>query len=203
MNLGGVGPGRSTPPHTLTPMFPVGGTSWMLLGAAASGLFCLLVGLAVGRRMGPVAGFAWGGLLWSIAVIGLVTLLPTVDHPGIIPADRHQTSCSWDIGGPSPGGFWIFGGGQQLLNALLFVPAGLLMTVAVARWRAAKVLVPLGFLLLAAYSLGIEETQLHVARIGRACDVTDIIDNVSGAAVGVLLGVLLLPLLRPWRARSR
>jgi hypothetical protein len=181
-------------------MVPIGGTSWMLLGAAASGLCCVVVALGVGRRMGPVAGLAWGGLLWSVVVIGLVTLLPPVNHPGIVPADQHQTSCSWDIGGPSPGGFWIFGGGQQLLNALLFVPAGLVMTVAFSRWRAARVLVPLGFLLLAALSLGIEEIQLHVARIDRACDVTDIIDNVSGAGIGILLGLMVLPVLRPWRS---
>src|SRR3954449_4526567 len=184
-------------------MVPIGGTTWMLLGAAASGLLCVAIALAVGRRMGPVAGLAGGGLIWSLTVIGLVTLLPPIDNPGIIPADQHATSCSWDIGGPSPGGFWIFGGGQQLLNALLFVPAGFLMTVAFARWRAGRVLVPLGFLLLAMYSLAIEETQLHVARIDRACDVTDIIDNVTGAAVGVVLGLLLLPVLRPWRGRGR
>jgi glycopeptide antibiotics resistance protein len=184
-------------------MVPIGGTSWMLLLAAVAGCVCLVVALAVGRRMGPVAGAGWGGLLWSLVVIGLVTLLPPVNHPGIVPASQHQTSCSWDIGGPSPGGFWIFGGGQQLLNALLFVPAGLLMTVAFSRWRAGRVLVPTGLLLLAAYSLGIEEIQLHVARIDRACDVTDIIDNVTGAAIGVGLGVVLLPLTRPWRARSR
>ena len=64
-------------------------------------------------------------------------------------------------------------------------------------------LVPFGLATLAAYSLAIEETQLHVARIDRACDVTDIIDNVSGAAIGVALGLLLLPLTRPWRARHR
>jgi hypothetical protein len=183
-------------------MVPIGGTSWMLLLAAVAGCVCLVVALAVGRRMGPVAGAAWGGLLWSLVVIGLVTLLPPVNHPGIVPASRHQTSCSWDIGGPSPGGFWIFGGGQQLLNALLFVPAGLLMTVAFSRWRAGRVLVPIGFLLLAAYSLGIEEIQLHVARIDRACDVTDIIDNVAGAGIGVLIGLFLLPALRPWRGRG-
>ncbi len=34
----------------------------------------------------------------------------------------------------------------------------------------------------------IELTQLALARIDRACDVTDIIDNVTGAAVGVLVG---------------
>jgi hypothetical protein len=183
-------------------MVPIGGTSWMLLLAAVAGCVCLVVALAVGRRMGPVAGAAWGGLLWSLVVIGLVTLLPPVNHPGIVPASLHQTSCSWDIGGPSPGGFWIFGGGQQLLNALLFVPAGLLMTVAFSRWRAGRVLVPIGFLLLAAYSLGIEEIQLHVARIDRACDVTDIIDNVAGAGIGVLIGLFLLPALRPWRGRG-
>jgi hypothetical protein len=183
-------------------MVPIGGTSWMLLLAVVAGCACLVVAVAVGRRMGPVAGAAWGGLLWSLVVIGLVTLLPPVDHPGIVPASQHQTSCSWDIGGPSPGGFWIFGGGQQLLNALLFVPAGLLMTVAFSRWRAGRVWVPIGFLLLAAYSLGIEEVQLHVARIDRACDVTDIIDNVAGAGLGVLAGVFLLPVLRPWRGRG-
>src|SRR5207342_714691 len=184
-------------------MVPIGGVGWMLMLAAAAALVCLVVALAVGRRMGPVAGLAWGGLLWSVSVIGIVTLVPAQDGLGYIPADQHATSCSWDIGGPSPGGFWIFGGGQQLLNALLFVPAGFLMTVAFARWRAGWLLVPIGFVLLAAYSLGIEETQLQVARIDRACDVTDIIDNVTGAAAGVVLALLLLPAVRPWRARSR
>jgi len=184
-------------------MFSIGGTGWMLLFASVAGLLCLVVGLAVGRRLGPMAGFAWFGLLWSVAVIGIVTLIPAQNGLGYVPADQHATSCSWDIGGPSPGGFWIFGGGQQLLNALLFVPAGFLMTVAFSRWRAGWVLVPLGFVLLAAYSLGIEETQLQVARIDRACDVTDIIDNVTGAAAGVALALVLLPAVRPWRARSR
>jgi hypothetical protein len=151
-----------------------------------------------------VAGFAWFGLLWSLAVIAIVTLVPAQNGLGYVPADQHATSCSWDIGGPSPDGFWIFGGGQQLLNTLLFVPAGVFLVLVFARWRAGWVLVPLGLVLLATYSLAIEYTQLHVARIDRACDVTDIIDNVTGAALGVGLGLLLLPLVRPWRAkRSR
>ena len=184
-------------------MVSIGGTGWMLLFAAVAGLLCLVIGLAVGRRMGPVAGVAWFGLLWGIAVIGVVTLVPAQNGLGYIPADQHATSCSWDIGGPAPGGFWIFGGGQQLLNALLFVPAGFFLVLAFGRWRSGRVLVPLGLVALAAYSLAIEEIQLHVARIDRACDVTDILDNVSGAALGVLLGLLLLPVLRPWRAKGR
>ena len=135
-------------------------------------------------------------------MIGIVTLIPAQNGLGYIPAEDHATSCSWDIGGPSPDGFWIFGGGQQLLNTLLFVPAGIFLVLALARWRAGWVLIPLGLAALAAYSLGIEETQLHVARIDRACDVTDIIDNVTGAVVGVAFGLALLPLARPWRAKK-
>ncbi|HEY2877901.1 VanZ family protein [Nocardioides sp.] len=182
-------------------MVSIGGTGWMLLFAAVAGLFALVIGLGIGRRMGVVAGVAWFGLLWSIAVIAIVTLVPAQNGLGYIPAREHATSCSWDIGGPAPGGFWIFGGGQQLLNTLLFVPAGLFLVLAFGRWRSGWLLVPLGLVALAAYSLGIEETQLHVARIDRACDVTDIIDNVSGAALGVAIGLALLPLARPWRAR--
>ena len=62
-------------------------------------------------------------------------------------------------------------------------------------------LVPLGLVLLAAYSVGIEWTQLELARIDRACDVTDVIDNVTGAVIGVGVGLVLALVLRPWRGR--
>ena len=191
------------PGHSLVGMVSIGGTGWMLLFAAVAGVFAAVIGLAVGRRAGVVAGVAWFGLLWSIAVIAIVTLVPAQNGLGYIPADEHATSCSWDIGGPAPGGFWILGGGQQLLNTLLFVPAGIFLVLAFGRWRLGWVLVPLGLAALAAYSLGIEEIQLHVARIDRACDVTDIIDNVTGALLGVGIGVVLALVLRPWRERGR
>ena len=91
--------------------------------------------------------------------------------------------------------------GQRALNTALFVPAGALLVVAAARWRAARWTVPVGLVLLAAYSAGIEYTQLELARIDRACDVTDFIDNVTGAALGVLLGLVLALVFRPWRRR--
>ena len=121
----GRSPGASPP--SLVAMVSIGGTGWMLLFAAVAGP------VRPGRRAGGRApdgcrwpGVAWFGLLWSIAVIAIVTLVPAQNGLGYIPADQHATSCSWDIGGPAPGGFWIFGGGQQLLNTLLFVPAGAL-----------------------------------------------------------------------------
>ena len=60
-------------------------------------------------------------------------------------------------------------------------------------------LAPLGIVALGLYSLFIETAQLAAARIGRACDVTDMVDNVAGAVLGGLLGVLLALLLQPWR----
>nr|WP_246391535.1 VanZ family protein [Nocardioides soli] len=90
-----------------------------------------------------------------------------------------------------------------MLNTLIFVPAGALLVLAVARWRAAWVLVPLGLAGLAAYSVAIEGTQLALARIDRACDVTDVVDNVTGAALGVGIGIVLALVLRPWRYRRR
>ena len=175
----------------------------MLLGAAASGLVCLFLAVLLRPRVGPVSAFAVAGLCWSLAVIALVTLLPAEGAPGVVPAEGRLTTCSWDIGGPAPEGFWIFQSGQRLLNTVLFVPSGALLVLAAARWRAGWVLVPVGLVGLAAYSAAIEKTQLELARIDRACDVTDIIDNVTGALLGVGLGVVLALVFRPWRQRAR
>nr|WP_246416361.1 VanZ family protein [Nocardioides luti] len=173
----------------------------MLVGAALTGLLCGLLGLALRRTFGPVTAFALAGLAWSVLVIACVTLIPANGAPGIVSAEGRLATCSFDIGGPAPDGFWIFESGQRLLNTVLFVPSGALLVLAAARWRAAWVTVPLGLVGLAAYSAAIEKTQLELARIDRACDVTDIIDNVTGALVGVAIGLLLALVLRPWRHR--
>lgn len=174
----------------------------MLLGAVVSGVLSGLVALVLWRRLGPVGALAVAGLLWSVVVIALVTLIPAGGAPGVVSAEGRLETCSWDFGGPAPDGFWIFSGGQRLLNVAVFVPSGALLVVAASRWgRTALRTVPVGLALLAAYSVGIEWTQLELARIDRACDVTDIVDNIAGAGLGVLVGVVLAVVLRPWRAR--
>ena len=90
-----------------------------------------------------------------------------------------------------------------LLNVLLFVPAGIFLVLAVGRWWSGLVLAPVGLVALAAYSLAIELTQLQLARLDRACDVTDLVDNIVGAGIGFAIGLLLLPAVRPWRSRQR
>lgn len=175
----------------------------MLLGAVASGIVGVLLALALRGRFGWVTSLALVGLLWSLVVIALVTLLPADGAPGVVSAEGRLTTCSWDIGGPAPDGFWIFSGGQRLLNTAVFVPSGALLVIAASRWRSAWVTVPAGLVLLAAYSIGIEAVQLELARIDRACDVTDVIDNATGAAIGVAAGIMLAAVLRPWRDRGR
>jgi hypothetical protein len=184
---------------SVDPVFPVGGVEFMLLGAVVSAAACLALALVLQVRVGWFSGACVAGFAWSLVVIGLITLIPAEGAPGIVPAEGRLDTCSWDIGGPAPEGFWIFAGTQRLLNTLVFVPSGALLVLAAARWRAAWLIVPAGLAGLAAYSAAIEWTQLELARIDRACDVTDVIDNVTGAVVGVLLGLIGALVVRPWR----
>ena len=178
-----------------------GGVGSMVLGSLAAGAVLIPLAMLLGRRLGWVTGWSVAGLLWSLVVIGLVTLLPTTAEVGVVPAEGRLPTCSMDYGGPAPEGFWIFSGTQRTLNVVLFVPAGAFLVLAVARWRAGVVLAPLGLLGLAVGSVLIERAQLELARIDRACDITDVVDNVTGAVVGFGIGLLLALLLRPWRPR--
>jgi glycopeptide antibiotics resistance protein len=177
----------------------IGGTGVMLLGC----LVALAVFAALGRwlspRLGPVTAVAIAGFCWTVTCIGILTLIPARWGIGVVPLDEAQTTCSLDYGGPAPDGFWLLPGSQRLLNIAVFVPAGALWVLAVARWRTRWVLGPLGIVALALYSVLIELSQLAAARIGRACDVTDMVDNVTGAVLGGLVGVVLALVLRPWR----
>lgn len=184
-------------------MFPVGGVTAMLVGSVLAGLVCVALAAGVRRRTGWPWAVSLGLFVWSLVVLGLITLLPANGAPGIVLAEDRLDYCSWDIGGPAPDGFWIIAGGQRLLNTLVFVPSGVLLVLVAARWRrTAWVTVPIGFALLAGYSVLIELTQLALARLDRACDVTDMIDNITGAAIGILLGIPLALVLRPWRNRA-
>ncbi len=179
----------------------VGGTESMALYALLTGAVLLLVAWVLRRWLGWVTALAIAGFLWSVVVIGLVTLVPLDGIDLARSAEGRSPQCSFDYGGPAPDGFWIFGGTQRMLNTALFVPAGAFLVVALARWRGWWALVPFGLVALATYSVALEMAQLEVARIGRACDVTDMVDNATGALIGVGVGVALLPLLRPWRSR--
>jgi glycopeptide antibiotics resistance protein len=173
----------------------------MALGVLLAAGLAGLLALAVRPRLGTATAVAVAGLLWSLVAIALVTLVPTRPDVGVVPAETRSESCSWDYGGPSGTTFEVLGLDQRTLNVLLFVPAGVFLVLAAGRWWSGLVLAPLGLGLLAAYCLAIELTQLQLARLDRACDVTDVVDNVLGAGIGSVVGLLLLPVVRPWRGR--
>lgn len=175
----------------------------MLAGVAVVAVVCLLLGLVLRRWVPEVSAWAIAGFVGAVGCIGVLTLTPAYAVPSVIAAEARPETCSFDYGGPSPDGFWIVGGGQRLLNLAVFVPAGALLVLACARWRAAYVLVPLGLVGLVGYSVAIEWLQFEVARIDRACDVTDMVDNSLGAVIGVGIGLLLAAVIRPWRHRPR
>ena len=174
----------------------------MVLGALVAGGVAVVLALLTRRRLGTTSAVAVSGLLWSLVAIALVTLVPTRADIGIVPAESRSESCSWDYGGPSGAAFEVLGLDQRTLNVLLFVPAGMFLVLAVGRWWAGLLLAPIGLACLAAYSLLIELVQLQLARLDRACDVTDMVDNVVGAGIGFAIGLVLLPILRPWRGRG-
>jgi hypothetical protein len=175
----------------------------MVLGALAAAVVAALLATALRPRLGTASAVSVAGLLWSLVAIALVTLVPTRPDVGIVPAEGRSDACSWDYGGPSGAAFEVLGFDQRTLNVLLFVPAGIFLVLAVGRWWSGLVLAPVGLVALAAYSLAIELTQLQLARLDRACDVTDLVDNVLGAGIGFAIGLLLLPVVRPWRSRRR
>jgi hypothetical protein len=186
-------------------MFPVGGISVMLALIVGAGLVATLFGVVL-RRGGAARSLSvtLGLLAWSLAAVAVVTLIPVDGAPGVVPAEGRLDTCSWDIGGPAPSGFWIFTGTQRLLNVGLFVPSGALMAYACAHARGwAVTMVPWGLAALGCFSAGLELTQLGLARLDRACDVTDIIDNLTGAGIGALLGILAAVVLRPWHRARR
>ena len=175
----------------------------MVLGALVAAGVAALLATALRPRLGTATAVSVAGLLWSLVAIALVTLVPTRADVGIVPAEGRSESCSWDYGGPSGAAFEVLGLDQRTLNVLLFVPAGMFLVLSVGRWWSGLVLAPLGLLGLVAYSLAIELTQLQLARLDRACDVTDLVDNVLGAGIGFVIGLVLLPVVRPWRGRRR
>src|SRR4051794_26282843 len=105
-------------------MFPVGGVGVMLLLIAVAAALATAVAAGLSRRFGWQWSALFGLLIFSVAAIGVLTLIPANGAPGVVSAQGRLDHCSWDIGGPAPDGFWILPRGQRLLNVGGFVPAG-------------------------------------------------------------------------------
>ncbi|GAA5142045.1 hypothetical protein GCM10023340_04880 [Nocardioides marinquilinus] len=131
------------------------------------------------RRTGMLtAPRATVGLAWAVYAAGVVanTIFPIyLDKPG---------------GGPRTGLLNLtLGSGYEpadaLMNICVFVPVGVLVALVAPRWPAWAVLAAA-----TALSLVVETTQLVTARKlggGHVADVNDLLFNLVGAALGLLL----------------
>ena len=175
----------------------------MVLGALAAAVVAALLATALRPRLGTASAVSVAGLLWSLVAIALVTLVPTRPDVGIVPGRAPQRGVL--VGLRRPVGRGVRGPRVRPADPQrAALRAGrVFLVLAVGRWRAGLVLAPVGLVALAAYSLAIELTQLQLARIDRACDVTDMVDNVAGAGIGFAIGLSCSRSLRPWRGRRR
>lgn len=155
-------------------------------GAVAFGVFGgLVAGLALWWWLRPrvpgLRALAGGALLLVLTVIGTVTLSPSNSlsvHDG----------CRLTLAAPLLGAFTD---DARLLNLLLFVPVGLLAMVALPRrlsWVAVAMALTIPVLI---------ELAQATSVVSRSCDAIDLVDNWSGGAVGLLIG---LPL-RAWTSK--
>src|SRR4051794_41476059 len=125
-------------------MFPVGGVGVMLLLIAVAAALATAVAAGLSRRFGWQWSALFGLLIFSVAAIGVLTLIPANGAPGIVSAEGRLDHCSWDIGGAAPDGVWVLPGGERPLNALGFLPPGAALEVGAPRRRGGSAGAPPG-----------------------------------------------------------
>ena len=167
---------------------------WLLPGLGASLVMALLLGGPVQRtlRTGPLLGRA---LIVSLGIILSATLTPSreaidfgatgiracdLSRIGLVPV-RELLRIS-----------------DTSLNILMFVPLG--VAIGLVPWSRRK-----AALVVAAIALpfAIETIQLLVPQLDRACESADVVDNLTGLALGLVGGVVAGRLTRALDRRPR
>ncbi len=168
----------------------------MLALVVGLGVVTAVAALLIGRGVGWRRALPGWLLVWSVLCLFVITLTPA--HTSTPPI-RFQELCSFDYGGPAPDGFWIVPGGQRLLNTLVFMPSGFFLVWLSAQFRRGLWWVLPGAVGLIGCSVLIETVQQKVSRLGRACDITDVVDNGVGTLVGVVIGLVVVATVGPVR----
>ena len=131
----------------------------------------------------------------AVAFATVVTMSPPgVTDGGVLAPDR---SCS--IHRVTLGLAAVTADDQRILNVLLLVPVGLFGAIVASRLRR-----PLAFAVVAvaaALPFSYEAGQQVFRGLQRACDTTDLVDNLTGVLLGLAAGVLLVGL--RWAVAAR
>jgi hypothetical protein len=165
--------------HTIAIVIPADELPWLVPGILATLAVSLLFGGAIGRWLGTRTSVAWL-LLMSVGVILSATLSPLdggeLVAPGI--ASWCDLSRTW-----LPSLDEILYGEDIALNILMLVPLGFAIGLAPLSWR--KIVVLVAAMLLPPT---IEAGQLFLVGLDRACQAADVVDNLTGLALGLAVG---------------
>jgi hypothetical protein len=161
---------------------------WLWPGAAMAGPAAALLARPAARVLRARAWHA-GALLLALAGILLVTLTPSpVGSLVTGQAGNAPAFCLMGVEPPTLAPHLE----EASLNVALFVPAALaatLLPVPRVRWSALAALVVLPVVVEACQFLAYTE-------LGRSCQAQDVVQNVTGVAIGAAVGLALLPLCR-------
>ncbi len=160
-----------------TPLFLPGIATSILISRSGCG--------RVGRMLGVGRGLAFA-LLMSIGLIVSATLTPSTEAlryaiSGTDAPDYH-TSCDVSRTGPAPLEL-LTAIDDTSLNVLLFLPLGIVVALLPGSRRKAALVVAA-----VALPVAIEAIQLVVPHLDRACQTSDIADNLTGLVSGLILG---------------
>ena len=153
---------------------------WFLPGVVISIVVSIAASGALGRALGVRRAVAWVMVL-SLGIITAATLTPQWEALAF--GARGSSSCDLSRLGLAPL--------RELLrlsdsggNILMFIPLGATIgLVPRSRRKAAIVIAAI------ALPFGIETIQLLLPVLDRACESADVIDNLTGLAVGLAGGV--------------
>lgn len=152
---------------------------WLLPGLVVWIVLAFALGGAVGRslRAGPLLGWA---LILSLGIVVSATLTPS--HEAIGSGVTNSRYCDYSRIGLAPIDE-ILEFGDTGLNVLMFIPLGVAIGLLPRSGRKAVVVAAA-----IALPFAIEATQRLVTLLDRACESADVVDNLTGLAIGLAVG---------------
>ena len=152
---------------------------WFLPGVALWSALGFLARRPAARWLGVSSTAGWATIV-AFGIILSATLTPlheAATHGGI-----QAAGCDFSrVGLASLDD--ILDSGDVGLNILLFIPLGVMLGIAPPSRRKAWLIVGA-----AALPFIIETTQLYVIPLDRACQSADVVDNLTGFAIGLFIG---------------
>jgi len=163
-------------------VIPIANTlPWLVPGVAISIVASTLASGALGRWLRVRRSVAWL-LLTSVGVILAATLSPVQHREVVAPglASTCDLSRTW-----LPSLAEVLSSEDVAINILMLVPLGFAIGLVPRSWPKVLVLVAAALL-----PPAIETVQLLSSGLGRACQGSDVADNLTGLAIGVIAGAV-------------